>query len=128
MTLDEAIKMYIDNAKYERNHGNLQGCLAFRQLAEWLSELKVYKERIPSYEADYNDAKKEIALSGEYERCYERGKADAQPKMGRWIRVDKDKLKCSECEVVHFIVQYPQSAKINYCPNCGQPKMQEVEE
>jgi hypothetical protein len=42
-----------------------------------------------------------------------------QPKMGRWIRVDKDKLKCSECETIHFIAQYPQSANINYCPNCG---------
>lgn len=42
-----------------------------------------------------------------------------QQKVGRWIRVDKDKLKCSECEVIHFIAQYPQSAQINYCPNCG---------
>ncbi len=40
-------------------------------------------------------------------------------KVGSWIRVDKDKLKCSKCEVIHFIAQYPQSAKINYCPNCG---------
>ena len=44
---------------------------------------------------------------------------EQEPKTGHWIRVDKDKLKCSECEVVHFIAQYPQSAKINYCPNCG---------
>lgn len=32
------------------------------------------------YNAGYNAAKREIALSGEYERAYERGKADAQPK------------------------------------------------
>lgn len=32
------------------------------------------------YERGYNDAKREIALSGEYERCYERGKADAEKK------------------------------------------------
>lgn len=86
VTLDEAIKMYANNAKYERNHGNLQGWLEFRQLAEWLSELKVYRERIPSYETGYNDAKREIALSGEYEKAYERGKADAQPK---WIPVSE---------------------------------------
>ena len=48
-----------------------------------------------------------------------------QQKIGWWIRVNKDKLKCSECEVVHFIAQYPR-ATINYCPNCG-AKM-EVEE
>lgn len=40
-------------------------------------------------------------------------------KVGKWIRVDKDKLKCSECKVIHFIAQYPQSANINFCPNCG---------
>ena len=43
MTLDEAIKRYTDNAEYERTHGNLQGCLDFRQLAEWLSELKQFR-------------------------------------------------------------------------------------
>lgn len=43
MTLDEAIKRYIDNSEYERTHGSLQGCLEFKQLAEWLTELKFYK-------------------------------------------------------------------------------------
>lgn len=37
MTLDEAIKMYTNNAECERTHGSLQGCLDFRQLAEWLN-------------------------------------------------------------------------------------------
>lgn len=45
MTLDESIERYTDNAEYERTHGNLQGCLEFRQLAEWLSELKQLRER-----------------------------------------------------------------------------------
>ena len=44
MTLDEAIKMYTSNAEYERTHGNLLGCLEFRLLAEWLKELKEYRE------------------------------------------------------------------------------------
>ena len=43
MKLDEAIERYTSNAEYERTHGNLQGCLEFRQLAEWLKELKEYK-------------------------------------------------------------------------------------
>ena len=34
--IDEAIKRFQSNAEYERTHGNLQGCLEFRQLAEWL--------------------------------------------------------------------------------------------
>lgn len=41
-----------------------------------------------------------------------------KPKTGRWIRVDKDKLRCSECEVIHLIAQYP-NGKIDWCPNCG---------
>lgn len=40
MTIDEAIKRYVDNAEYERTHGNLQGCLEFKQLAKWLKELQ----------------------------------------------------------------------------------------
>ncbi len=47
MTLEEAIKRYIDNAEYERTHGNLQGCLDFKQLAEWLKELREQTRWIP---------------------------------------------------------------------------------
>ena len=46
MTLDEAIEMYTSNAKYERTHGNLQGCLEFRQLADWLKELKQLRDQL----------------------------------------------------------------------------------
>lgn len=62
MTLDEAIKRYTDNAEHERTHGNLQGCLDFRQLAEWLRELKQLREqtrwipvsdRLPKKAGDY---------------------------------------------------------------------------
>lgn len=45
---------------------------------------------------------------------------------GHWIRVSKDKLRCSECDVIHFIAQYP-AGKIDWCPNCG-ADMREVEE
>ena len=44
MTLDEAIKRYIDNVEYERTHGNLQGCLEFKQLVKWLKELRAYRK------------------------------------------------------------------------------------
>lgn len=37
---------------------------------------------------------------------------------GHWIRVDKNKVRCSACEVVHLIAQYP-NGKIDWCPNCG---------
>ena len=45
MELDEAIEMYTRNAEYERTHGNLQGCLEFRRIVEWLTELKIFIEK-----------------------------------------------------------------------------------
>lgn len=51
MGLDEAIKRYTNNAKYERIHGNLQGCLEFKQLAEWLKDYKRLKEQEPCEDA-----------------------------------------------------------------------------
>lgn len=50
-----------------------------------------------------------------------------QQKMGRWIRVDSEKVRCSECDVIHLIAQYP-LAKIDWCPNCGTKMESEVEE
>ncbi|MBR4377303.1 MAG: hypothetical protein IKP50_00235 [Bacilli bacterium] len=42
MSIEEAIIRCKNNAEYERTHGNLQGCLEFRQLAKWLEELRAY--------------------------------------------------------------------------------------
>ena len=44
MTIDEQIKILESNAEFERKDGDLQGCLNFRQLAEWLKELKAHRE------------------------------------------------------------------------------------
>lgn len=52
MSIDEAITTYKNNAEYERTHGNLQGCLEFRQLAKWLEELRAYRKL---YHADNVD-------------------------------------------------------------------------
>lgn len=51
---------------------------------------------------------------------------EQEQKTGHWVRVDENKLKCSACEVIHMIAQYP-SGKIGWCPNCG-AKMVEVKE
>ena len=40
MTIDEQIKLFESNAEFERKDGDLQGCLNFRQLAEWLKDYK----------------------------------------------------------------------------------------
>ena len=45
---------------------------------------------------------------------------EAKPvKHGRWIATnDENKKRCSECDIIHLIAQYP-SGKANFCPNCG---------
>ena len=63
MTIDETIEMYTNNAEYERTHGSLQGCLDFKQLSEWLKELKMYREMIPSAsEAFLDEIRKESEI------------------------------------------------------------------
>lgn len=63
MTLDEAIKRFGDNAEYERTHGSLQGCLEFRQIAEWLGELKKLKEQAEPCKIHLTCTDEEIANS-----------------------------------------------------------------
>ena len=55
--------------------------------------------------------------------------ADVEPvRHGRWIATnDENKKRCSECDIIHLIAQYP-SGKANYCPNCGAKMDKEVEE
>lgn len=45
---------------------------------------------------------------------------DAAPVVhGRWLPTNDDnKKKCSQCDVIHLIAQYPHG-QANYCPNCG---------
>ena len=45
---------------------------------------------------------------------------EAEPvKRGLWENTNTpNQLRCSVCEIVHFIAQYPHG-DINYCPNCG---------
>ena len=44
MTIDEQIKILESNSEIERKEGDLQGCLNFKQLTEWLKELKAHRE------------------------------------------------------------------------------------
>ena len=57
MTIDEAINRYESNAEYERTHESLQGCLEFRQLAEWLKEYKRLLGAIDAINAEIESAK-----------------------------------------------------------------------
>ena len=58
--LDKALERFECNAEYERTHGNLQGCLEFKQLCKWLKELRAYRKMYrKEHEDDYLRAKKE---------------------------------------------------------------------
>lgn len=52
MTIDEAIKRFNDKAKHELTLGNLQGCLEFRQLAEWLEKYQKIEQIIEDRDAE----------------------------------------------------------------------------
>jgi hypothetical protein len=40
-------------------------------------------------------------------------------KSGHWENTNTpNHLRCSKCEIIHFIAQYPHG-EINFCPNCG---------
>ena len=57
MTIDEAIKRYVDNSEYERTH-DLQGCLEFKRLVAWLKELKQLREQTIGRNNDKRRTKK----------------------------------------------------------------------
>jgi len=47
MTLDEQIEILENNAEFERKDGDLNSCLNFRQLVEWLKDYKRLKDQQP---------------------------------------------------------------------------------
>lgn len=62
----------------------------------------------------------QLKMSGKelYKSVYDLPPVILKKKIGHWIKVDKDKCKCDQCEVIFFIAMYP-NGNINYCPNCG---------
>lgn len=44
MTIEEQITIFEHNAEHERKEGDLHNSLHFRQLVEWLKELKAHRE------------------------------------------------------------------------------------
>lgn len=60
MTLEEAIITYTCNAEYERTHGNILGCLEFRQLADWLRKYQKIQEIVTKWQ---NESKMKFATS-----------------------------------------------------------------
>lgn len=62
MTIDEAVTRYKNNAEHERTHGNLQGCLEFKQLVEWLKDYKRLLGAIEDIKAEITEPNKMDSL------------------------------------------------------------------
>lgn len=91
MTLDEAIKHAEEVADYDCYNENQFKCSEeHRQLAEWLKELKAYRE----------------APSVEPER-----------KTGKWIDDGDGCFKCSKCNTA--FCWSSRILASNFCPECG---------
>ena len=73
MTIDDAIKRYESNAEYERTHGNLQGCLEFRQLVEWLRK---YQKIVQIMERTVDDGTSMYDTLQEIEEVIEDGNVE----------------------------------------------------
>ena len=97
-----------------------EDCISRQQAIDKMQELE--EEDIESYGCS-------IPESFDGKRAIEALKAlssvHPKPKVGRWIVQPKGiyaHLVCDKC-----LSNAPYNCRTNYCPNCGQPKMQEVE-
>jgi len=142
MTLEETIERYTSNAEYERTHGNLQGCLEFKQLAKWLKDYKQLLEQEPCEDAISRQAVFDLCGTNRYDlpyntgvrRGYDEGRIinmtklkllpsvtipSAEQETGCWIWQTEDIYKCSKCgEEIHVkeVMNVPQ---YKWCPMCG---------
>lgn len=66
MTLEEQIELFERNAEFERREGDLQGCLNFRQLAEWLKDYKRLLGAIDAIKAEIVEYLQAEGFGSEY--------------------------------------------------------------
>jgi len=87
-----------DNA-YEQGWGDCQSCIG----------------RLPTTDlSEYCDKL--------WETAYERGKAEAHPKKGKWIDANAGKwnaVYCPKCSVCGTPFYGIETVRYHYCPNCG---------
>ena len=63
--------------------------------------------------------KENKALEDAVTRIKQLPSAQPEQKKGKWLSTsDNNKKRCSECDVITLIAQYP-FGKANFCPNCG---------
>lgn len=126
MTIEEAIERYSHNAEYERADGNLQGCLEFNQLADWLKDYKRLLEQEPCGDCVNRQAILNLKQTFHDNAGYETEFVDIEdiknmpsvkqePKVGHWI-----KGKCDRCGGhAPFWSMSAAYYESEYCPKCG---------
>lgn len=84
-----------------------------------------FKDSLKRIITDVTDEiESDFSISGKYEielceMLIEALKKAKLVKCGRWIKTNDDtKKRCSECDVICLIAQYPHG-EANFCPNCG---------
>ena len=137
MTIDEQIKILESNSEFERKEGDLQGCLNFKQLAEWLKDYKRLKEQEPCDDAISRQAvldaieelkkihfDRGVVLNKVRDKVLELPYVTPQPKGGQWEWNQYDanpKIGNFHCSLCHSIGR----SYFDYCPYCG-AKMSEI--
>ena len=99
-----------------------------RQLADWLKELKAYKEQsgdVISRQAALNAITMAEVRWQAVDNVNKLPSVTPQQMTGRWIVTDDDLVYCSECEDSYY--PRPIDASWYYCPHCG-AKMEDVKE
>lgn len=134
MTLQEAIQHCEEVADTPCFTDEEARCYSeHRQLAEWLKELKAYKEQSGdaiSRKDTCNAIIKRLGIKDEtflleaerviYQQILAMPSVTPQQRTGRWRKVSMDKYiqhatyyyECSECGDQHI-------GQVNFCPNCG---------
>lgn len=146
MTLDEAIRHCQEKVQEQAKKGAYSCVEEHQQLAEWLKELKAYrnKSEISTSCSDAISREAVLALSDfvgkrptysdPYGSLEEVVRVDdiknlpsvtPQQKMGRWIFHEpfdnghKNCNECIECSQCHIWLGHDCYAKTPYCPSCG---------
>lgn len=98
LTIGEVIERFKQNAEYERTHGSLEGCLCFRQLVEWLEELRSYRNEFESKDATRSE--KKCCNCYNYNSCWSGKMAiivEAAKGCDEWTPVKLHKNICERC-------------------------------
>ena len=96
-TLNEAIKRFESNAEFEKRNGNLQGCLEFGQLTEWLKDYKRLLEQEPTDKSNLEKICEELAAEND----------DLRDQLAMRDRFQKqESIECDECKYKIFTELY----------------------